>query len=451
MLLKPHNKKAVDSLIEAYKTNRTAIYISGVGTGKSFVFMGLLDVFKDIRVLYVLPKHSIKENINTYSEFKEYKHRVDFVTFNFFSNYKKGIRKINEYDFVVVDEVHHIGSDRYGKCLLECMNNTDRKFLGLTATPIREKPIFDVSEYFDIRINGISNFDAIREGLMPPFEYRLCLPEKDLKQIEKEYNNEITARLDYSESSSVLQDIVHTFPRDKWICFFASQKAIDENYPMIEEVFKGYEILILLSNLRNLNEVITRAQEVSKCVIISVNILLEGVHLSSVDGIILFRNVTSLSAFQQMLGRVCSIGKKISPVIVDCSSCGPKLLAKLLRENNGTESGFIPGKNKKAIMSVGLGAHRAWEGIDKIMEQLSTHKTAKERYEENIALGEEAASMYLYKYSGKNFNTEAELREDKVNYAKATACCEKVRSPKLPLEFLFIGIQTLTELSYAQD
>lgn len=42
--LMPHNKKAVTEIISAYMSGaRRVAYLSGVGTGKSFVFLGLAE------------------------------------------------------------------------------------------------------------------------------------------------------------------------------------------------------------------------------------------------------------------------------------------------------------------------------------------------------------------------------------------------------------------------
>ena len=78
--LKPHNQKAVNELIANYKNGkRTQIYISGVGTGKSYVFLGLLDQYlANERILYVIPKHSVADNIRMYDEFEQFKNRVDY-------------------------------------------------------------------------------------------------------------------------------------------------------------------------------------------------------------------------------------------------------------------------------------------------------------------------------------------------------------------------------------
>ena len=125
-----------------------------------------------------------------------------------------------------------------------------------------------------------------------------------------------------------------------------------------------------LAVLNNLKKVMAGVSESNKAVILSVNMLLEGVHLSNITGIILYRNVTSVGTFQQMLGRVCSIGNTVPPLVIDCSGCGSKLLQELIASNSTNDSEFaIDSGASKPIMTIGIGAHRRWESIDEFLRR----------------------------------------------------------------------------------
>ena len=413
MNLMPHNERAYMEIVQSLKDHKSVIYVSGVGTGKSFVFMAVAECDFTGRILYVIPKHSIRNNMKTYNDFTSVADRVDFVTFNAFNNKEKGLALVSDHDLVVIDECHHLGSDRYGKCLLSCLAEADAKVLGLTATPVREKDRFDVSEYFDVRVDGLSNFEAIRQGLMPEIEYRLCLPEQDLRQIEREYDYTARAVLSFEDSETVLAGAVKAFPRDKWICFFPDVKAIGAYRSLVERIFPDYEVMELYATLGNLDEVIDRLGKAEKAVVLSCNILLEGVHLDGVDGIILFRNVTSLPAFQQMIGRVCSIGKKISPVVLDGSSCALKLMAKLMSDGNGKPVPDGDG-GAKDIVRVGIGEHKHYD-LQKLL--MAVDKNARKEY---------LADMALEKYrsfKGRMYSSLSALANSKIDMDKLKACC----------------------------
>lgn len=381
--LKPHNQQAVDTILSAYQQgSRRVLYVSGVGTGKSFVFLGTAENIPG-RILYVVPKYAVQENITAYHDFASVESRVDFVTFNQFADRAQADKLLAGHDLVVIDECHHLGSDRYGRVLSQAMlsDTSTRRYLGLTATPVRYKiPTLlpsgkidrnvNVSVFFDRNVNGISTFDAIRLGMMPPFQYRLMLPDKDPKQIEKEYDHQVRAVVDYEKNDAVLQDILQTYSRDKWIVFFPSVKDLKQNREKMQNLFPGYSVFELYANLNNLKDVLKGVSESKKAVILSVNMLLEGVHLPNITGIILYRNVTSVGTFQQMLGRVCSIGNTVSPLVIDCSGCGPKLLRKLIASNSTNDSEFAQESGAgKPIMTIGIGAHKKWESIDEFLRR----------------------------------------------------------------------------------
>ena len=432
--LMAHNQKAIDEIkIYLHDGFNKIIYTAGTGCGKSWVFMGTVYALKEMRayidklkVLYVMPKHVIKENVEGYQDYQELSDActVDFATFNYFKTFEKGMKKISDYDLVVIDECHHLGADLYGQNLVKCMDNTDCHtiFLGLTATPFRDTDKVDVSIYFDGYVSGISVFDAIRQDLMPTFNYHICLPDKDPKQLETEYENQVRAVVDYMDSAEAVYDIVSKYDRKKWICFFNSAKDIENAMDSIKEIFDGYKISILLSSLRNLKEVMDDIKNNERVVVLSINILLEGVHLDDIHGIILYRNVGSTIAFQQMLGRTCSIGNKIEPVIIDTSQSARKILLKLLAETRVNGSGKISpgGSSGKEIMRVGIGDVIEYD-ISNILK-LCDPNFAKEEQYKNATI--KAVEKYRSFNGGENYSSFEELKNSGLDYQKFKACAE---------------------------
>lgn len=435
--LKPHNLRAVDEITAAISSGvHTILYSSGVGTGKSFVFMGLAEKLFDEskKILYIIPKYAIMENLKTYSDFQQLPMDISFATYNFFTDYEKGLAELSKYDLIVIDEAHHLWSSKYGATIVKCMSSlTDKIFLGLTATPERAVTMDGHREYvhtkdiFEKTINGITNFEAIGMGLMPPFNYRILLPEQDPDQLKKEYNNEINFTVDYTDCEDTLLNITKLYERKKWIAYFPNKAKLHENEALLKRVFKDYKQFTLYSDLGNLDEVIAGVQSAEKAIVLSVDMLLEGVHLPDITGIILFRNVTSLVTFQQILGRVCSIGNKIEPVIIDASKSGPNLLAKLLkaqRKNEEKSTAYPSASSMKPIMTLGIGADREWTGIKEfLMRYAGIEKELKQ--EENV---EKAKNKYM-ELKGIVYNTLAEWKEDELNYKKLTACSKCFSAP----------------------
>ena len=96
--LKPHNKTAVDKIVEAYRKGMNrVIYTSGVGTGKSFVFMGVAEKLMNemTKILYVFPRYTVKENLEEYAGLQWLSENItiDFITYNYFTDRENHCRK----------------------------------------------------------------------------------------------------------------------------------------------------------------------------------------------------------------------------------------------------------------------------------------------------------------------------------------------------------------------
>lgn len=430
LTLMPHNQTAVDEINKHLQNNvRKIIYTAGTGCGKSWVFMGTAYNVKELfpntplKVLYIIPKHVIKENVEGYKEYTKLANTcsIDFCTYNYFKTFEKGMDKISKYNLIVIDECHHLGADLYGQNLVKCMEASDKLFLGLTATPLRDSDKMNVCDYFNVHVAGISVFDAIRQDLMPMFNYHICLPENDTKQLEKEYEYNIRAVVDYTDSAKEVSDIIAKYDRKKWICFFSTTNEIKKAMPMIEKIFKGYKICILLSSLKNLKEVMTEIKNNEKVVVLSVNILLEGVHLDDIHGIILYRNVTSTIAFQQMLGRTCSIGNTVEPVVIDTSQSARKILLKLLAESKGN-GGIIPknGPSGKEIMKVGIGDVIEYD-IANILRLCDPNFVKEENL---IELAGKAVEKYRSFNGSEDYNSFDEFKNSGLDFQKFKSCAE---------------------------
>lgn len=433
--LKEHNRKAVDEIKETLKAGiRKIIYVAGTGCGKTWVFMGVANEIASVvpelcaphalKILYIMPKNVIKENVEGYKEFAELGLHVDFATYNYFSEKRKGAERLKHYDMIVIDECHHLGGDLYGRNILAAMKESDKFFLGLTATPYRSCDKTNVENYFEASVHGISVWDAIRLGLMPPFNYHICLPEKDTKQIEKEYDHQFRAVVDLNDSAEVVHDIVSTYKRDKWICFFPDTKSLNRAKAQIADIFDGYEVFVLLSSYKNLKEVMEGVKKAKKAVVLSVDILLEGVHLEGITGIILYRNVTSTIAFQQMLGRTCRIGNTVEPVIIDTSQSARKILASLIREN---QKGLTPPCKTdttvcREILKVGIGSTMEFD-LNKVLKLMDP---AYQRQEDLKKAARAAVDKY-HGFGGRDYATFEELMHSGLDYKKFRACAELMK------------------------
>lgn len=334
--LMPHNRSIVTEIKQALKEDINDICIvQGTGGGKSFVLMAMLaEIFEHNKTLIVTPTISVQENMKLYKEFPEVAKNAEFKTYNYFSDKNKVEEVLTDYDVVIVDEAHHLGSDLYGRNLRLLQNKIkqqkDKYFFGLTATPVRSADNVDVRKYFTRDINGFSAFEFIEQGLMPQIEYLACEPDKTEALIQSGEYKEI---LDFNSSKELLSSIVNDNPKNKWLCYFSTITDLKKYRELIEELFPNYKILQVYSGSKDSIADLKDIKKEEKVVIMSVSQILEGVHLDKMEGILLFRNVRSLNVFEQILGRVLSIGAKTMPLFVDCTNTGATLLKKLINKN----------------------------------------------------------------------------------------------------------------------
>ncbi len=97
-----------------------------------------------------------------------------FVSIQSF-NSKKLYEQISSdfYDFIIVDEFHHVAAESYQKLLNHFRPNI---LVGLTATPERMDGK-DIVEYFDGRIAAEMRLtEAINQKLFSPFQY-FCISD----------------------------------------------------------------------------------------------------------------------------------------------------------------------------------------------------------------------------------------------------------------------------------
>ena len=347
-MLMPHNQPIFAELVDALHRYKRVCFRHGTGLGKSFILFELcLALAKGRKVLYVLPKWAIAEMVRSYKEYSALGVEITFRTYNWF----KTERDLSEYDFVVFDEVHHIASGTYGQNALR--SKTNGKILGMTATTKRDDKI-DVTKYFDTTVEGLSTFDAIRQGLIPPFEYLVCTDDL-AERIEKGKREEdYRKRVMFEESLPLLSKVIAKNPRERWMCFFSDIKTLLNNEDHVRSLFPDDYTLAKITSKHS--GAITDVMQHDKTVILCVDKLLEGVHVPDTQGIILFRNVRSLTVFQQILGRVVHVGSTKPPIILDCTETAIKLLAKLMNEDNPpmlpTGGNFPP--SKKPILYCSL-------------------------------------------------------------------------------------------------
>lgn len=320
--LLPHNRKAYDSVCHKLKSgSRSVLYVAGTGTGKTFVTNALLDtVWSGCKVAYVVPTFCIWDYLQSVLSDTS---NITVFTYSAFAN-EDTLSTLRDFDVIIFDEAHHLGSSIEGANAVQLISEFSGIAFGITATPCREDGT-DVSVYFDKTVYGLSNYNAIRGGLMPQFEYYICNPTS-LKPLADKYK----IAVDLPQSSDIVKQITEIHAVNKILAFYGTVTDMYVGILELQTMFPNYKVVSLSYKSENVMEALDTLKNSDKVILASCDMLLEGLHVSTVDAVMLFRNVQSATVLQQILGRVSNIGSTKNPVVMDFTNTAFKLFCKIL-------------------------------------------------------------------------------------------------------------------------
>lgn len=333
-----HNKEIYDGIISAIADGHHKIgYTEATGLGKSFVFAELCNtVFKNKKVLYVIPKLAIQDNMYEYSEIQDLVSNVDFTTFASFNSEDNAIEYAEKYEVIFVDECHHLLSDIQGRTVDLCGTIISEKvgcyYIGMSATiEVGKVNVFE--KYFTKTVYGLDLYDAIVKGLYPKMKYAVAIP--DIQDIPEE----VRVKYNIDCSKSMLESILSKNKVRKVLVYFSRVSEIEENIEYIKKILIGYKVFVLHSKNIDNSEVLHEFNEYTgNCVMLSVSMLLEGVHVSGVDCALIDRNVTKIHTLMQLIGRLYHFGMSESPLVIDMYNSA-KLFLK--NEHIKSENGYV--------------------------------------------------------------------------------------------------------------
>lgn len=233
---------------------------------------------------------------------------VSVATFN--SKFDSIFRDLpaNYYDYIVIDEAHHLVADSYRKIL---SHFTPQLLIGLTATPERMDgvsllPDFDNQISAEIRLPK-----ALDEGLLTPFQY-LCisddtdLTDEELMQGDRYVASKLTEKLCNRERVGLIINRLQYYLPDETKCKALGFCATKKHAQFMSDEFcrVGLKAAYLTSDndeeRQTLNKKLAKG-EINYLFV--VDIFNEGVDIPAVDTVLFLRPTESLTIFLQQLGR----------------------------------------------------------------------------------------------------------------------------------------------------
>lgn len=234
------------------------------------------------------------------------------------------------YDYVVIDEVHHIAAESYQGVL---QHFSPKILLGLTATPER----LDGS---DIRVDFCGVIaaelrlpEAINKGYLCPFQYYGISDIVDLSDVKWEKGRYLPSELTrlYTANDQrvihilrAIHDVLFSLKSVKALAFCVSQ---DHAQFMAEKFnLNGINAGVLTSNNSDERMILRQKLQQGKInFLFVVDIFNEGVDIPEIDTVLFLRPTESLTIFLQQLGRglrICE-GKECLTVLDFVGNANP--------------------------------------------------------------------------------------------------------------------------------
>lgn len=212
------------------------------------------------------------------------------------------------YDYIVIDEVHHIAASSY-RALLEHFSPTI--LLGLTATPERHDGGDILADFGGVIAAEIRLPEAINRRHLCPFQYFAIDDDTDLRNIAWSRGRYDIAQLTnlythnqvrFDKILLSMQEIITDTGKMKALAFCVSKEHA--LYMTEQLLLKGVKADVLTSD--NSHERQQKQQAIrsgSINVLCVVDIFNEGVDIPEVDTLLFLRPTESLTIFLQQLGR----------------------------------------------------------------------------------------------------------------------------------------------------
>ena len=212
------------------------------------------------------------------------------------------------YDFIIVDEVHHIAAASYRPILKQF---TPQLLLGLTATPERHDEADILDDFCGVIAAELRLPEAINQRHLCPFQYFGIDDPVDLSQARWEKGRYLPSELTgiYRANDQrvghiirAMDKILNNIHTIKALAFCVSQEHAE--FMANKFCLKGSKAAVLTSRNAGQRQKLRRELERGDINILCVvDIFNEGVDIPQIDTLLFLRPTESLTIFLQQLGR----------------------------------------------------------------------------------------------------------------------------------------------------
>ena len=346
-----HNEKAYRAAVKMMGQYGKAAIIHPTGTGKSYIAFKLIEDHPDAVIFWLSPSEYIFKT--QMESLKSQNPDFPLANVHFFTYAKlmccteaqlAEIAGLHP-SYIILDEFHRAGAECWGASVGEllklCLN---AKLLGLTATNVRylDNNRDMAAELFDSRVaSEMTLGEAIVRGILPApkyvttvYQYQKALTKYQVRvdnlrtpgiqDVNQKYLDALRRALEQADGLDKVFEHHITNRAGKYIVFCANKEHMDEMVSHVPEWFSkvnpNVAVYEAYSDDPNTDKAFVdfKVDESGKLkLLFCIDMLNEGVHVSGISGVILFRPTISPIIYKQQIGRALTAGDNATPLILD--------------------------------------------------------------------------------------------------------------------------------------
>jgi len=358
IFLESYQKSAFNKIIHYWNKNQKCYVEFATGTGKTYIIAKLVEKLideKNNKILILSPSKyindRIKELLVTFLSSSNIGRRfnptkiVNLLTYQYIYHNSHKIRK-GCFSHIIMDEAHRAGAIQWFNKGLKKIVGEKTKIVGFSATIERYSAGINITEFLDNNCAGkLTLFQAMAREIIPTGKYVLSTRDvkekiKDIKfEVRRKYRNvptwknKIVSKFDVKKIKDysikkILLKYFGAFKYQKIIVFCEGMKHSIDTLALLEKTFYKLGNIIIEKitsyNPKKENKKIldkfsnTKPNKNQLFIIVAIDMLNEGIDVSGIDSVILFRKTESPRIYFQQIGRALRSGSNKEPLIFDC-------------------------------------------------------------------------------------------------------------------------------------
>ena len=345
-----HNKVAYQKVVKALETADRTCVVHPTGTGKSYLIAAVSESYRNVLILG--PNTFVLDQVHSVLAWRDRKKDAGTVEYMTYTLLLYTESPKSDYDLICLDEFHRAGAPEWGDAVDRLLElNPQAKVLGTTATPIRflddnrdmADELFEgnIASYMTLKdawdmnilatprfVTGLFEFDRVTADMEERIRKSRRIDDKEKKRRLTRVNN---LRLDWERSQGMPQIIRKHIDEGakRIIVFCGNVEHLKTMEQTVREWFRraGRKVAEVYNVHAYMPDKDLKAAmdgfedddfgEGGVKLMLSVNLLNEGVHIPRVNAVILLRTTSSKIIYLQQIGRCLTAANTDKPVILD--------------------------------------------------------------------------------------------------------------------------------------